>query len=233
VDVPRMLEASTNGDGMIGDGHARSALMFRRLRTNLLVVLEGRSGPGRPAKRTGRRPRTIAMVAARDEFATSYVAANLGAVLATDGRPVTVVSVSPSSPARLAAMLHADGADAPSDGPASAQIRDTSIPNLHMAMAAGDPERLGFLDTKDASRIVEAAASDNGVVFVAAPPLETGEDGGTLVAASDAAIFVTWDDVDRDELERRREEMGRLGTPLLGIVVLHRDPERLVERVVG
>jgi Mrp family chromosome partitioning ATPase len=62
------------------------------------------------------------------------------------------------------------------------------------------------------------------VVFVAAPPLETGEDGGTLVAASDAAIFVTWDDVNRDELEHRREEMERLGTPLLGVVVLHRDP---------
>ena len=70
-------------------------------------------------------------------------------------------------------------------------------------------------------------------MLVAAPPLETGEDGATLVAASDAAIFVTWDEVDRDELERRREEMELLATPLLGVVVLHREPARMVERLVG
>ena len=136
VAVPRMLETSSNGDGMIFDGHGRAALTFRRLRTNLLVVLEAKSGPGRPAKRAGRKPpRTIAIVAARDEFATSYVAANLGAVLATDGRRVTVVSVSPTSPARLSAMLHVDGASGPAEAPDSAEIRPTSVPNLHIAMA--------------------------------------------------------------------------------------------------
>jgi hypothetical protein len=119
-------------------------------------------------------------------------------------------------------MLHADGEDLPPEGTPS--VRGTSVPNLQLAEEAADTERLGFLDMQDAIRIVDVAASDSSVVFVAAPPLETGEDGGTLVAASDAAIFVTWDDVNRDELERRREEMERLGTPLLGVVVLHRDP---------
>jgi len=220
VGVPKGLETSSNGDGIFVDGQGRAALAFRRLRTNLLVALEARNGSGRPHRR---RPRTIAVVAARDDVATSYVAANLGAVLATDGRRVTVVSVSQSSPSRLAAMLHAD-IEGPPQPEGTPSVRDTSVPNLQLAVAAADPERLGFLDMQDATRIVDGAASDASVVFVAAPPLETGEDGGTLVAASDAAIFVTWDDVNRDELERRRVEMERLGTPLLGVVVLHRDP---------
>ena len=219
VGVPKGLETSSNGDGILVDGQGRAALAFRRLRTNLLVALEARNGSGRSHRR---RSRTIAVVAARDDVATSYVAANLGAVLATDGRRVTVVSVSQSSPSRLAAMLHADFEGPPPEGTPS--VRETSVPNLQLAVAAADPERLGFLDMQDATRIVDVAASDASVVFVASPPLETGEDGGTLVAASDAAIFVTWDDVNRDELERRRVEMERLGTPLLGVVVLHRDP---------
>ena len=222
IGVPTTLASSSNGDGLIVDGHARAALAFRRLRTNLLVVLDGRSGSdGRAAGVPADRPRTIAIVAARDELATSYVAANLGSVLATDGRRVTVVSVSPSSPTRLAAMLHVDGGGPAPMGPAL--IRATSVPNLDIAMAAADPERLAFLDMDDASRIVDAAASRSTVAFVVAPPLETGEDGGTLVAVSDAAIFVTWNDVDRDELAHKREEIDGLGTPVLGVVVLHRD----------
>jgi succinoglycan biosynthesis transport protein ExoP len=219
VGVPKGLETSSNGDGMLVDGQGRVALAFRRLRTNLLVALEARNNSGRSNRR---QARTIAVVAARDDIATSYIAANLGAVLATEGRRVTVVSVSQSSPSRLAAMLHADGEDLPPEG--SPSVRGTSVPNLQLVVAAPDPERLGFLAMQDATRIVDGAASDASVVFLAAPPLETGEDGGTLVAASDAAIFVTWNDVDRDELGRRRVEMERLGTPLLGVVVLHRDP---------
>jgi capsular polysaccharide biosynthesis protein/Mrp family chromosome partitioning ATPase len=219
VGVPKGLETSSNGDGMLVDGRGAAALAFRRLRTNLLVALEAGNAPGR---RSHRGLRTIAVVAARDDLATSYVAANLGAVLATDGRRVTVVSVAQPSPSRLSAMLHADVEGSPPAG--TPWLRDTFMPNLQLAVAAADPDRLGFLDMQDATRIVDIAARNASVVFVAAPPLETGEDGGTLVASSEAALFVTWDDVNSDELGRRRVEMERLGTPLLGVVVLHREP---------
>ena len=224
VGMPKNLAASTNGDGLMADGRARAAHAFRRLRTNLLVALDASGSTHEVAALAAGRPRTIAIVAAHDDLATSYVAANLGAVLATDGRRVTVVSVWPASPGRLAAMLHADPTAPPAAGlDRSALLRATSVPNLDIAIASADPRRLAFLDMDEASRIVDAAASSSDVAFVLAPPLEGGADGGTLVAASDVAIFVTWNDVDRDELARRREEMDALGTPLLGVVVLHPD----------
>jgi len=50
----------------------------------------------------------------------------------------------------------------------------------------------------------------------------SGSDGGALVAASDAALHVTWHDAARDDVVRARNSLDALGTPLIGVVVLHR-----------
>jgi len=192
--------------------------VFNRLRNEVLASLS--SGD-----------RIIVVTGASRGSATTLVAANLAASLARTGSDVVLIGAhlpeSVVDAAPLARMLGVSATPGLSDllagrvGLARALQRTPRIPTLRVITTGGAATASGLMQSQRLRDTLEALRGQGGYVVIEAPSTSSSADAQSLASLADAAILTV-------ELRRARrpalldaaEQLQRVGTPLLGAVVL-------------
>jgi Mrp family chromosome partitioning ATPase len=194
--------------------------VFNRLRNEVLASLT----PG---------DRVIVVTGASRGSATTLVAANLAAALARTGSDVVLIGAhlpdSVVDAAPLARMLGVAPMPGLSDllagriGMVKAMQRTPRIPSLRVITTGGTATAAGLMQSQRLRDTLEALRRQAGYVVIEAPSTSSSADAQSLASLADAAILAV-------ELRRARrpalldaaEQLRRVGTPLLGAVVLPR-----------
>ena len=194
--------------------------VFNRLRNEVLASLT--SGD-----------QIIVVTGASRGSATTLVAANLAAALARTGSDVVLIGAhlpdSVADAAPLARMLGVAAMPGLSDllagriGLAKAMQRTPRIPSLRIITTGGAATAAGLMQSQRLRDTLEALRRQAGYVVIEAPSTSSSADAQSLASLADAAILAV-------ELRRARrpalldaaEQLRRVGTPLLGAVVLPR-----------
>jgi uncharacterized protein involved in exopolysaccharide biosynthesis/Mrp family chromosome partitioning ATPase len=194
--------------------------VFNRLRNEVLATLT----PG---------DRVIVVTGASRGSATTLVAANLAAALARTGSDVVLIGAhlpdSVVDAAPLARMLGVAPMPGLSDllagriGMVKAMQRTPRIPSLRVITTGGTATAAGLMQSQRLRDTLEALRRQAGYVVIEAPSTSSSADAQSLASLADAAILAV-------ELRRARrpalldaaEQLRRVGTPLLGAVVLPR-----------
>jgi len=194
--------------------------IFNRLRNEVLASL----GEGR---------QVIVVTGASRGAATTLVAANLAAALARTGSDVVLIgahlpdSVNQATP--LARMLGVNPMPGLSDLLAGritlsrALQRTARIPSLRVITTGGAATAAGLMQSQRLRDTLHTLRSQTGYVVIEAPSTSSSADAQSLASLADAAILAV-------ELRRTRrpalldaaEQLRRVGTPLLGAVVVPR-----------
>jgi Mrp family chromosome partitioning ATPase len=194
--------------------------VFNRLRNEVLASLhEG--------------DQVIVVTGASRGSATTLVAANLAAALARTGSDVVLIGAhlpdSVVDAAPLARMLGVNAMPGLSDLLAGritlgkAMQRTPRIPSLRVITTGGAAAAAGLMQSQRLRDTLQALRGQAGYVVIEAPSTSTSADAQSLASLADAAILAV-------ELRRARrpalldaaEQLRRVGTPLLGAVVLPR-----------
>jgi capsular polysaccharide biosynthesis protein/MinD-like ATPase involved in chromosome partitioning or flagellar assembly len=194
--------------------------VFNRLRNEILATL-------RPSDQV------IVVTGATRGSAATLVAANLAAALARTGSDVVLIGAhlpdSVVDAAPLARMLGVSAVPGLSDllagrvGLARALQRTPRIPSLRVITTGGAATAAGLMQSQRLKDTLEALRRQGGYVVIEAPSTSSSADAQGLASLADAAILAV-------ELRRSRrpalldaaEQLRRVGTPLLGAVVLPR-----------
>jgi Mrp family chromosome partitioning ATPase len=194
--------------------------VFNRLRNEVLASLN----PG---------DQVIVVTGASRGSASTLVAANLAAALARTGSDVVLIGAhlpdSVVDAAPLARMLSVAAMPGLSDllagrvGLAKAMQRAPRIPSLRVITTGGAATAAGLMQSQRLRDTLEALRRQTGYVVIEAPSTSSSADAQSLASLADAAILAV-------ELRRSRrpalldaaEQLRRVGTPLLGAVVLPR-----------
>jgi uncharacterized protein involved in exopolysaccharide biosynthesis len=194
--------------------------VFNRLRNEVLASLT----PG---------DQVIVVTGASRGSAATLVAANLAAALARTGSDVVLIGAhlpdSVVDAAPLARMLGVAAMPGLSDllagriGLAKAMQRTPRIPSLRVITTGGAATAAGLMQSQRLRDTLEALRRQAGYVVIEAPSTSSSADAQSLASLADAAILAV-------ELRRARrpalldaaEQLRRVGTPLLGAVVLPR-----------
>ncbi len=194
--------------------------VFNRLRNEILATL-------RPSDQV------IVVTGASRGSAATLVAANLAAALARTGSEVVLIGAhlpdSVVDAAPLARMLGVSAVPGLSDllagrvGLARALQRTPRIPSLRVITTGGAATAAGLMQSQRLKDTLEALRRQGGYVVIEAPSTSSSADAQGLASLADAAILAV-------ELRRSRrpalldaaEQLQRVGTPLLGAVVLPR-----------
>jgi uncharacterized protein involved in exopolysaccharide biosynthesis/Mrp family chromosome partitioning ATPase len=194
--------------------------VFNRLRNEILATLE----PG---------AQVIVVTGASRGSAATLVAANLAAALARTGSDVVLIGAhlpdSVVDAAPLARMLGVSATPGLSDllagrvSLARALQRTPRIPSLRVITTGGAATAAGLMQSQRLKDTLEALRRQGGYVVIEAPSTSSSADAQSLASLADAAILAV-------ELRRARrpalldavEQLHRVGTPLLGAVVLPR-----------
>jgi MinD-like ATPase involved in chromosome partitioning or flagellar assembly len=165
--------------------------------------------------------------------ASTLVAANLAAALARTGSDVVLLGAhlpdSVVDAAPLARMLGVAAVPGLSDllagrvGLARALQRTPRIPSLRVITTGGAATAAGLMQSQRLKDTLESLRRQGGYVVIEAPSTTSSADAQSLASLADAAILAV-------ELRRARrpalldaaEQLQRVGTPLLGAVVLPR-----------
>ena len=192
--------------------------VFNRLRNEVLATL----APG---------AQIIVVTGASRGSASTLVAANLAAALARTGSDVVLIGAhlpeSVVDAAPLARMLGVAAVPGLSDllagrvGLARALQRTPRIPSLRVITTGGAATAAGLMQSQRLKDTLEALRRQAGYVIIEAPSTASSADAQSLASLADAAILAV-------ELRRSRrpalldaaEQLQRVGTPLLGAVVL-------------
>jgi Mrp family chromosome partitioning ATPase len=182
----------------------------------------------------------IVVTGASRGSATTLVAANLAAALARTGSDVVLIGAhlpdSVVDAAPLARMLGVAAMPGLSDllagriGLAKAMQRTPRIPSLRVITTGGAATAAGLMQSQRLRDTLEALRRQAGYVVIEAPSTSSSADAQSLASLADAAILAV-------ELRRARrpavldaaEQLRRVGTPLLGAVVLPRLTGRRTE----
>jgi Mrp family chromosome partitioning ATPase/ElaB/YqjD/DUF883 family membrane-anchored ribosome-binding protein len=224
------------------DRRVRSAADVRdRARINVLAALDERTTPHfddvlqpyGPGGRVFNRLRNEVLASASRGSATTLVAANLAAALARTGSDVVLIGAhlpdSVVDAAPLARMLGVAPMPGLSDllagriGMVKAMQRTPRIPSLRVITTGGTATAAGLMQSQRLRDTLEALRRQAGYVVIEAPSTSSSADAQSLASLADAAILAV-------ELRRARrpalldaaEQLRRVGTPLLGAVVLPR-----------
>jgi Mrp family chromosome partitioning ATPase len=175
----------------------------------------------------------IVVTGASRGSATTLVAANLAAALARTGSDVVLIGAhlpdSVVDAAPLARMLGVSAMPGLSDllagriGLAKALQRTPRIPSLRVITTGGTATAAGLMQSQRLRDTLQALRRQTGYVVIEAPSTSSSADAQSLASLADAAILAV-------ELRRARrpalldaaEQLRRVGTPLLGAVVLPR-----------
>jgi uncharacterized protein involved in exopolysaccharide biosynthesis/MinD-like ATPase involved in chromosome partitioning or flagellar assembly len=194
--------------------------VFNRLRNEVLATLP-------------HGDQIIVVTGASRGSASTLVAANLAAALARTGSDVVLIGAhlpdSVVDAAPLARMLGVSAVPGLSDllagrvGLARALQRTPRIPSLRVITTGGAATAAGLMQSQRLKDTLEALRRQGGYVVIEAPSTASSADAQSLASLADAAILAV-------ELRRARrpalldaaEQLRRVGTPLLGAVVLPR-----------
>jgi uncharacterized protein involved in exopolysaccharide biosynthesis/Mrp family chromosome partitioning ATPase len=194
--------------------------VFNRLRNEVLASLN-------------QGDQVIVVTGASRGSATTLVAANLAAALARTGSDVVLIGAhlpdSVVEAAPLARMLGVAAVPGLSDllagrvGLTRAMQRTPRIPSLRVITTGGAATAAGLMQSQRLRDTLEALRRQAGYVVIEAPSTSSSADAQSLASLADAAILAV-------ELRRARrpalldaaEQLRRVGTPLLGAVVLPR-----------
>jgi Mrp family chromosome partitioning ATPase len=194
--------------------------VFNRLRNEVLASLQ----PG---------DRVIVVTGASRGSGATLVSANLAAALARTGSDVVLIGAhlpdSVVDAAPLARMLGVSATPGLSDllagrvSLARALQRTPRIPSLRVITTGGAATAAGLMQSQRLRDTLEALRRQGGYVVIEAPSTSSSADAQSLASLADAAILAV-------ELRRSRrpalldaaEQLQRVGTPLLGAVVLPR-----------
>ena len=165
--------------------------------------------------------------------AATLVAANLAAALARTGSDVVLIGAhlpdSVVDAAPLARMLGVAAVPGLSDllagrvGLARALQRTPRIPSLRVITTGGAATAAGLMQSQRLKDTLEALRRQGGYVVIEAPSTTTSADAQSLASLADAAILaVELRKSRRPALLDAAEQLQRVGTPLLGAVVLPR-----------
>lgn len=194
--------------------------VFNRLRNEVLATLP-------------QGDQIIVVTGASRGSASTLVAANLAAALARTGSDVVLIGAhlpdSVVDAAPLARMLGVSAVPGLSDllagrvGLARALQRTPRIPSLRVITTGGAATAAGLMQSQRLKDTLESLRRQGGYVVIEAPSTASSADAQSLASLADAAIVAV-------ELRRSRrpalldaaEQLRRVGTPLLGAVVLPR-----------
>ena len=194
--------------------------VFNRLRNEILASLN-----------TG--DQIIVVTGASRGAATTLVAANLAAALARTGSDVVLIGAhlpdSVVDAAPLARMLGVAPMPGLSDllagriGLHQAMQRTARIPSLRVITTGGAATAAGLMQSQRLRDTLEALRRQTGYVVIEAPSTSSSADAQSLASLADAAILaVELRRAKRPALLDAAEQLARVGTPLLGAVVLPR-----------
>jgi Mrp family chromosome partitioning ATPase len=194
--------------------------VFNRLRNEVLASLQ----PG---------DQIIVVTGASRGSAATLVAANLAAALARTGSNVVLIGAhlpdSMVDAAPLARMLGVSATPGLSDllagrvSLARVLQRTPRIPSLRVVTTGGAATAAGLMQSQRLRDTLQTLRGQGGYVVIEAPSTSSSADAQSLASLADAAILAV-------ELRRARrpalldavEQLQRVGTPLLGAVVLPR-----------
>jgi Mrp family chromosome partitioning ATPase/capsular polysaccharide biosynthesis protein len=194
--------------------------VFNRLRNEVLASM-------RPTDQI------IVVTGASRGSATTLVAANLAAALARTGSDVVLIGAhlpdSVVDAAPLARMLGVNPIPGLSEllsgriGLARALQRTARIPSLRVITTGGAATAAGLMQSQRLRDTLDALRRQTGYVIIEAPSTSSGADAQSLASLADAAILaVELRRAKRPALLDAAEQLRRVGTPLLGAVVLPR-----------
>jgi len=177
--------------------------------------------------------RVIVVTGASRGSGSTLVAANLAVALARTGNDVVLIGAhlpdSVVEAAPLARMLGVSAVPGLSDllagrvGLARTLQRTPRIPSLRVITTGGSATAAGLMQSQRLRDTLETLRRQGGYVVIEAPSTASSADAQSLASLADAAILTV-------ELRRSRrpalldaaEQLRRVGTPLLGAVVLPR-----------
>ena len=194
--------------------------VFNRLRNEVLASLD-------PSDKI------IVVTGASRGSASTLVAANLAAALARTGSDVVLIGAhlpdSMVDAAPLARMLGVNAVPGLSDLLAGrvalsrAMQRTPRIPSLRVITTGGAATAAGLMQSQRLRDTLEALRRQTGYVVIEAPSTSSSADAQSLASLADAAILaVELRKARRPMLVDAAEQLRRVGTPLLGAVVLPR-----------
>ncbi|MBM2619292.1 lipopolysaccharide biosynthesis protein [Actinoplanes sp. LDG1-06] len=194
--------------------------VFNRLRNEVLATMP-------------QGDQIIVVTGASRGSASTLVAANLAAALARTGSDVVLIGAhlpdSVVDAAPIARMLGVSSVPGLSDllagrvGLARALQRTPRIPSLRVITTGGAATAAGLMQSQRLKDTLETLRRQGGYIVIEAPSTASSADAQSLASLADAAILAV-------ELRRARrpalldaaEQLRRVGTPLLGAVVLPR-----------
>jgi Mrp family chromosome partitioning ATPase/capsular polysaccharide biosynthesis protein len=185
---------------------------FHRLRNEILAAL----GPG---------DQVIVVTGASRGAAASHIAANLATALARTGANVVLVGAHDRAPlARLMGVAPTPGLSEVLAGRAylgEATQRAARYPSLRVITPGGTGSAAGLLQSQALRDMVSQLRRQARYVVVEAPPTSSGADAQCLAGLADAAILaVELKRTTRPDVLDAVEQLRRVGTPVLGGVVL-------------
>ncbi|MBU2668778.1 lipopolysaccharide biosynthesis protein [Actinoplanes bogorensis] len=194
--------------------------VFNRLRNEVLATL--------PAG-----DQVIVVTGASRGSASTLVAANLAAALARTGNDVVLIGAhlpdSVVEAAPLARMLGVSAVPGLSDllagrvGLARALQRTPRIPSLRVITTGGAATAAGLMQSQRLKDTLQTLRQQGGYIVIEAPSTASSADAQSLASLADAAILaVELRKARRPALIDAAEQLQRVGTPLLGAVVLPR-----------
>jgi Mrp family chromosome partitioning ATPase len=191
---------------------------FNRLRNEVVAAL----GPGEQV--------VVVTGASRGPAATG-VAANLAAALARTGTNVVLIGahapdslMDPMPLARLMGVSPAPGLSDVLAGRANlgeVTQRAARNPTLRVITAGATGSAAGLLQSQALRDMIEKLRANAGYLVIEAPSTSTGADAQSLASIADAAILaVELKRTRRPEVGDAAEQLRRVGTPLLGAVLM-------------
>jgi capsular polysaccharide biosynthesis protein/MinD-like ATPase involved in chromosome partitioning or flagellar assembly len=200
--------------------HAAGGRTFNRLRNEVLASL-------RP------QDRIVVVTGASRGAAATLVAANLAAAMARAGAEVVLVgahhpdSLQDAAPlARLFGVAATPGLSDVLAGKvalADALQRAPRVPSLHVITTGGTASAAGLLQSQALRDALTLLRRHDAYVVIEAPSTASSADAQSLARLADAAILaVELRRTRRPEVADATAQLSRVGTPLLGAVVLPR-----------
>ncbi|WP_285471474.1 Wzz/FepE/Etk N-terminal domain-containing protein [Actinoplanes sp. NBRC 101535] len=194
--------------------------VFNRLRNEVLASLEPDD-------------QIIVVTGTSRGSASTLVAANLAAALARTGSDVVLIGAhlpdSVVDAAPLARMLGVSAVPGLSDllagrvGLSRALQRTPRIPSLRVITTGGAATAAGLMQSQRLKDTLQALRGQGGYVVIEAPSTSSSADAQSLASLADAAILaVELRRSRRPALEDATEQLQRVGTRLLGAVVMPR-----------
>jgi len=244
TDVPVLVEIPREEfRAAVASRLTRHGRHFGQLRNAVLSLLTTHSHAEGAVPRSDSRARVVHVLGASPGNGTGIVAANLCAVLARQGHPVTLVCADPesSSPEVLGVTgtrgltdLLGNRADI-----AEAQQRSPVCPNVYVVVAGTLADGTGELVPEDVGGFVDALLAYSDLVVIETSPARDSAEGQALAGLAEITLGVV-------ELRRTRHddvlEMARqfsqVDAPLAGLIVVpqlraaatvHREPSYVTQ----